>query len=48
MNAVLVIRPGPLRVGWDALLSAMPDVHLVAHPNDKNAVIDFCRKNPDA
>lgn len=48
MNAVLVIKPGPLRDGLDALLFTMPDVQLVAHPSDNNAAIDFCRKNPDA
>ena len=48
MNAVLVIKPGPLRDGLDALLFAMPDVHLVAYPNNTNAVLDFCQKNPES
>lgn len=48
MNAVLVIKPGPLRDGLDALLFSMPDVQLVAHANDNNTVLDFCQKNPDA
>ena len=48
MNALLAIRPGPLRDGLDALLYTMPDVQLVAHPNDNNAVFDFCQKYPDA
>jgi hypothetical protein len=34
--------------GLDALLFAIPDVQLVAHPNDKNAGIDFCQKNPES
>ena len=48
MNAVLVIKPGPLRDGLDALLFTMPDVHLVAYPNNTNAVLDFCQKNPES
>ena len=47
MNALLVIKPGPLRDGLDALLSSIPDVQLVAHPTNTNAVLDFCQKNPN-
>jgi len=48
MNAVLMIKPGPLRDGLNTLLFAMSDVQLVAHPDNNNAAIDFCRKKPGA
>lgn len=48
MNAVLAIKPGLLRDGFDALLYSMPSVHLIAHPVDNDAVLDFCDKNPGA
>jgi DNA-binding NarL/FixJ family response regulator len=44
MIVLLVIKPGPLRDGLDALLFAMPEVQLVVHANDANASLDFCRQ----
>ena len=44
MNVLLVIKPGPLRDGLDALLYAMPEVQLVVQANDANASLDFCRQ----
>lgn len=45
MIALLLIRPGPLRDGLDALLVSIPEVHLVAHSSNSMTAIDFCRKN---
>jgi DNA-binding NarL/FixJ family response regulator len=45
MIALLLIRPGPLRDGLDALMVSISDVQLVAHPNDAGAALDFCRQN---
>ena len=45
MIALLLIRPGPLRDGLDALMVSFPDVQLVAHSNDADAALNFCRKN---
>ena len=44
MIVLLVIKPGPLRDGLDALLYAMPEVQLVVQANDANASLDFCRQ----
>lgn len=43
MIVLLVVRPGPLRDGLNALLSSMPEVQLVVQANDANAAIDFCQ-----
>lgn len=45
MIALLLIRPGPLRDGMDALMVSIPDVQLVAHSNDAETALDFCRQN---
>ena len=37
MIALLVLRPGPLRDGLNALLSAMPEIGLVAQSEDADA-----------
>jgi DNA-binding NarL/FixJ family response regulator len=44
MIALLVVKPGPLRDGLDALLYAMPEMQLVVHANDANASLDFCQQ----
>jgi len=44
MIVLLVIKPGPLRDGLDALLYAMPEVKLVVQANDADASLDFCRQ----
>lgn len=46
MIVLLVVRPGPLRDGLNALLSSMPEVQLVAQANDASAAIDFCQGRP--
>jgi len=46
MIALLVVRPGPLLDGLNALLYAMPDIRLVAQANDADAALDFCRRSP--
>jgi DNA-binding NarL/FixJ family response regulator len=45
MLALLLIKPGPLRDGLDALLYTIPEVTLVIHANDANAAIDFCKQH---
>lgn len=45
MIALILIKPGPLRDGMDALLVSIAEVHLVAHPNDAEAALDFCEHN---
>jgi DNA-binding NarL/FixJ family response regulator len=48
MNVLLLVRPGSLRDGLDALLFTIPEVKLVTHPNDVAAAVDFCKQNnPD-
>ncbi len=47
MIVLLVVRPGPLRDGLNALLSSMPEVQLVAQANDASAAIDFCQGRPN-
>ena len=44
MIALLVVKPGPMRDGLDALLYAMPEVQVVVHANDAHASVDFCRQ----
>ena len=46
MIVLLVVKPGLLRDGLNALLYAMPDVQLVAQANDANAAVDFCQGRP--
>jgi DNA-binding NarL/FixJ family response regulator len=41
MIALLVLRPGPLRDGLSALLSAMPEIRLVAQAEDDGAALTF-------
>lgn len=41
MTALLVLRPGPLRDGLNALLSAMPEIRLVAQAEDADAALKF-------
>ena len=41
MIALLVLRPGPLRDGLNALLSAMPEIGLVAQSEDADAALGF-------
>lgn len=41
MIALLVLRPGPLREGLNALLSAMPDIRLVAQSEDADTALRF-------
>lgn len=45
MIALLLIKPGPLRDGLDALMVSISDVQLVAHSNDAEAALDFCKQN---
>jgi two-component system invasion response regulator UvrY len=48
MNVLLLVKPGSLRDGLDALLFTIPEVKLVTHSNDSEAAIDFCKQNnPD-
>ena len=47
MIVLLVVRPGSLRDGLNALLSSMPEVQLVAQANDASAAIDFCQGRPN-
>ena len=46
MIVLLVVKPGPLRDGLDALLYAIPEVQLVAHANDTDAALVFCQQHP--
>jgi DNA-binding NarL/FixJ family response regulator len=46
MIVLLVVKPGPLRDGLDALLYTIPEVQLVAHANDTNAAFEFCQQHP--
>ena len=41
MIALLVLRPGPLREGLNALLSAMPEIGLVAQSEDADTALRF-------
>ena len=41
MIALLVVRPGPLRDGLNALLSAMPEIRMVAQAEDIDAALSF-------
>ncbi len=41
MIALLVLRPGPLRDGLNALLSTMPEIRLVAQAEDADAALNF-------
>lgn len=45
MIALLLIKPGPLRDGIDALLVSRAGEHLVAHSSYTGAALDFCRHN---
>lgn len=46
MIVLLVVKPGPLRDGLNALLYAIPEVQLVAQATDANAALDFCQGRP--
>jgi len=46
MIALLVVRPGPLQDGLNALLYAVPEIRLVAQANDADAAFDFCQRSP--
>jgi DNA-binding NarL/FixJ family response regulator len=41
MIALLVLRPGSLRDGLNALLSAMPEIRLIAQAEDADAALRF-------
>ena len=41
MIALLVLRPGPLRDGLNALLASMREIRLVAQAEDTDAALDF-------
>ena len=41
MIALLVLGPGPLRDGLNALLSAMPEIGLIAQAEDADAALKF-------
>ena len=45
MIALLVLRPGPLRDGLNALLSAMPEIGLVAQAEDTDAALKFLARH---
>jgi DNA-binding NarL/FixJ family response regulator len=45
MITLLIIRPGPLLDGLDALLISIPEVQLVAHSSSVEAALGFCRQN---
>jgi DNA-binding NarL/FixJ family response regulator len=45
MITLLLIRPGPLLDGLDALLISLPEVQLVAHSSSAEAALGFCRQN---
>ena len=45
MHALLMVKPGSLRDGLDALLYTIPEVDLVVHANDTNAALDFCKQH---
>ena len=45
MITLLLIRPGPLLDGLDALLTSIPEVQLVAHSSSAEAALGFCRQN---
>ena len=45
MIALLVLRPGPLRDGLNALLSAMPEIGLVAQAEDADAALRFLARH---
>jgi len=45
MIALLVLRPGPLRDGLNALLSAMPEIQLVAQAGDTDAALEFLARH---
>jgi len=45
MNALLLIKPGSVRDGLDALLSTIPVVQLIAHPGNVETALDFCKLN---
>lgn len=46
MIVLLVVKPGPLRDGLNALLYAIPEVLLVAQATNANAALDFCLGRP--
>ena len=45
MIVLLLIKPGSLRDGLNALLYTISDVQLVVHVNDVSAALEFCLKN---
>lgn len=45
MIALLLSRPGSLRDGIDALLTANSQIDLIVHPSDAEAALDFCKRN---
>ena len=45
MIVLLLIKPGSLRDGLNALLYTIPDVQLVVHVNDVSAALEFCLRN---
>jgi DNA-binding NarL/FixJ family response regulator len=45
MMALLVLRPGPLRDGLNALLSSMPEIRLVAQAEDADAALAFLARH---
>jgi DNA-binding NarL/FixJ family response regulator len=47
MIVLLLLKPGSLRDGLNALLSTISDVQLVVHAHDSSAALEFCRKNPN-
>ena len=46
MIVLLVVKPGLLQDGLNALLYAIPEVQLVAQATDANAALDFCQGRP--
>jgi DNA-binding NarL/FixJ family response regulator len=45
MIVLLLIKPGSLRDGLNALLYTISDVQLVVQVNDVSAALEFCLKN---
>ena len=46
MIVLLLVKPGSLRDGLNALLYTIPDVQLVVHARDASAALEYCHKNP--
>lgn len=46
MNVLLLVKPGNILDGLNALLYAMPEIQLVSQSNDINSTLKYCQTYP--